>query len=107
MLRADPQWDAIPVEMRRLVRRCLEKNPKRRLQAIGEARVVIEDVLAGSAEEQVVTAAPRPGSYSWLLRLSPWLAAALLLTTLVISGVHFRETVQTGDMGNSSIREHR
>src|SRR5712692_1653847 len=78
--------------MRRLVRRCLEKNPKRRLQAIGEARVVIEDVLAGSAEEQVVTAAPRPGSYSWLLRLSPWLAAALLLTTLVISGVHFRET---------------
>jgi eukaryotic-like serine/threonine-protein kinase len=89
VLRAEPQWDAIPVGMRRLVRRCLEKNPKRRLRDIGEARVVIEDVLAGSAEEQLVAAPPQ---HSWLLRLSPWLAAALLLTTLVISGVHFRET---------------
>jgi len=43
VLRAEPQWDAIPVGMRRLVRRCLEKNPKRRLRDIGEARVVIED----------------------------------------------------------------
>ena len=89
VLRAEPQWDAIPVAMRRLVRRCLEKNPKRRLRDIGEARVVIEDVLAGSAEEQPVAAAKaRPLQE----RALAWLAAALLITTLVISGVHFRET---------------
>jgi Tol biopolymer transport system component len=92
VLRAEPQWDAIPAGMRRLVRRCLERNPKRRLRDIGEARVVIEDVLAGSAEEQLVAAAPRPGAHTWLLRLSPWLAAALLLTTLVISWLYFRQT---------------
>src|SRR6185369_2828253 len=69
VLKTEPEWEAIPARLRRLVRRCLEKNPKRRLQAIGEARLVIEDVLAGSAEEQLVTAAPRPGAYSWLLRL--------------------------------------
>src|SRR5256885_2454030 len=41
VLRAEPQWDAIPVGMRRLVRRCLEKNPKRRLRDIREARGAI------------------------------------------------------------------
>src|SRR6266446_5917538 len=71
VLRADPQWDAIPVGMRHLVRRCLEKNPKRRQQAIGEARVVIEDVLAGSADEQPASAA-KAGRFSKVLRFAPW-----------------------------------
>jgi eukaryotic-like serine/threonine-protein kinase len=92
VLRAEPQWDTVPAGVRRLVQRCLEKNPKRRLQAIGEARVVIEDVLTGSAEEQPVLEA-KPSRFSKHLRFAPWLlTAALLLTTLVISGVHFRET---------------
>ena len=91
VLKTEPEWEAIPARLRRLVRRCLEKNPKRRLRDIGEARVVIEDVLAGSAEEQAVTAAPRPIAYSWLLPLSPWLSAALLLTTLVLSWLYFRQ----------------
>jgi serine/threonine-protein kinase len=34
-----------------LLSRCLEKDPRRRLQAIGEARVKIEDVLSGMAED--------------------------------------------------------
>src|SRR5713226_8908111 len=68
VLRAEPQWDSIPALMRRLVRRCLEKNPKRRLGDIGEARAVIEDALAGSAEEQPVATA-KPGRF-WN---APWL----------------------------------
>jgi len=48
-------------------------------------------VLAGSAEEQL-TAAPQPGAYSWLLRLSPWLAAALLITALAFAWLYFRQT---------------
>jgi serine/threonine-protein kinase len=92
VLRAEPQWDAIPLGMRRLVRRCLEKNPKRRLRDIGEARVLIEDGLAGSADEQPASAA-KEGRFSKALRFAPWVfTAALLLTTLVISWLHFRET---------------
>ena len=92
VLRSEPQWDVIPTEIRRLVRRCLEKDPKRRLRDIGEARVAIEDVLAGLPEAQPASAA-RAGRFSKHVRFAPWLlAAALLLTTLVISGVHFRET---------------
>jgi serine/threonine-protein kinase len=41
------------VGVRRLLRRCLEKDPRRRLQAIGEARVHIEDLLSGAADTTV------------------------------------------------------
>jgi len=92
VLKTEPDCGAIPAPLRRLVRRCLDKNPKRRLRDIGEARVVIEDVLAGSAEEQLAGVL-RPGAHTWLLRLSPWLAGALLLTTLVISWLYFRQTL--------------
>src|SRR5713101_5625505 len=56
VLTREPNWDAIPTSVRRLVRRCLEKDPKQRLRDIGEARVLIEDVVAGSAEEQPASA---------------------------------------------------
>src|SRR4029079_6951490 len=53
ILKTDPNWQRMPTEtpaaLRRLVGRCLEKDPKRRLQAIGEARVQIEDLLTGAS----------------------------------------------------------
>mgnify|MGYP003694630953 CR=1 FL=1 len=45
-----PCRPAHPPRCRRLVGRCLEKDPRRRLQAIGEARVQIEDPLTGAPE---------------------------------------------------------
>jgi serine/threonine-protein kinase len=36
-----------PGVIRQLLRRCLERNPKRRLHDIADARIVLEDVLAG------------------------------------------------------------
>ena len=55
VLKTDPNWQALPAgdargRFRRLLRRCLEKDPRRRLQAIGEARVQIEDLLTGAPE---------------------------------------------------------
>src|SRR2546426_4886753 len=38
VLRAEPEWNTLPISTRRLIRRCLEKEPKRRLRDIGEAR---------------------------------------------------------------------
>jgi len=54
ILEAQPAWEklpaTVPTSVRRLLRRTLEKQVRRRLQAIGEARIVLEDVAAGSAE---------------------------------------------------------
>jgi serine/threonine-protein kinase len=50
VLEREPAWsalrDATPGAIRRLLRRCLEKDPARRLRDIGDARLEIEDVLA-------------------------------------------------------------
>ncbi len=46
VLRADPDWEALPPEtptsIRRLLRRCLEKDPERRLHDIADARIEIQ-----------------------------------------------------------------
>ena len=62
VLKTEPNWQALPAgtpaALRRLVSRCLEKDPRRRLQAIGEARVQIEDLLTGAPEPIAEPAAP-------------------------------------------------
>ena len=82
----EPDWsvlpDHLPASVGRLLRRSLEKDPRRRLQAIGEARILIEDLIAHpeSAQETVaqplVTQRPVP---LWR-RALPWgIATALAL----------------------------
>ncbi len=51
VLKLDPDWSALPAStpasIVRLLRRCLTKDRKRRLQAIGEARIAIDEALSG------------------------------------------------------------
>jgi serine/threonine protein kinase len=65
VLKTDPNWQALPVDtptaLQRLLRRCLEKDPRRRLQAIAEARAQIDDLLA--VADTTVGPAPRHCSY--------------------------------------------
>ena len=53
VLRADIDWTRLPAStpgpIRKLLERCLERDRKRRLQAIGEARIIIEDYLANAS----------------------------------------------------------
>jgi serine/threonine-protein kinase len=51
IIKTDPDWNLLPATtpkpIRNFIQRCLKKEPKQRLQAIGEARITIEEVLAG------------------------------------------------------------
>ena len=51
VLRAEPNWSLLPTDtpqtIRKLLERCLEKNPRERLRDIGEARIAIDAVLRG------------------------------------------------------------
>jgi serine/threonine-protein kinase len=55
VLKTDPNWRslpaAVPPRLRALLRWCLDKDPKRRLRDIGDARVQIEDLLGGASDE--------------------------------------------------------
>jgi serine/threonine protein kinase len=50
ILQREPAWEtlprSIPAKIHHLLRRCLQKDPSRRLRDIGDARVEIEDALA-------------------------------------------------------------
>jgi serine/threonine-protein kinase len=47
-----------PAALRRLLRRCLERNPKNRLHDIADARIVLEDIGRGVADEAPAAAPP-------------------------------------------------
>ncbi|HVR28961.1 MAG TPA: protein kinase [Thermoanaerobaculia bacterium] len=53
-----------PRELRRLVRRCLERDPKRRLRDVGDARLVLEELSAGGDDEEIQIAAVAPTAAS-------------------------------------------
>ncbi|HEV2494333.1 MAG TPA: protein kinase [Terriglobia bacterium] len=81
VLTTEPNWDAlpagIPANIRRLLRRCLEKDPRLRLRDIGEARIAIEETLRGAAD----VPAGLPGQEKFggvkppLQRALPWVVA--------------------------------
>ena len=54
MLNKDPDWDAlsedVPLVARRLLRRCLAKDARHRLQHIGDARVELEEIGIDASE---------------------------------------------------------
>ena len=66
-----------PTAIRNLLCRCLEKNPKRRLQHIGEARILIEDALSGDASAAPV--AVHPTGRKWLA----WTAMAAIVSIAI------------------------
>jgi Tol biopolymer transport system component/aminoglycoside phosphotransferase (APT) family kinase protein len=73
-----------PSPVRALVARCLEREPRRRLQSIGEARILIEDTLAGAGspqdEESRAQRLPsRPSMWAWGLAAIGLLVAAGVL----------------------------
>jgi len=55
ILTREPAWDqlpdATPPEVRRLLRRCLQKDPKQRLRDIGDARIELDDALSGTTRD--------------------------------------------------------
>jgi serine/threonine protein kinase/Tol biopolymer transport system component len=63
-----------PKTIRDLLRRCLNRDVKKRLRDIGEARIAIEESLSGAAQESEAVAASVPQKRSIL----PWIAAAVL-----------------------------
>jgi Tol biopolymer transport system component/predicted Ser/Thr protein kinase len=91
VLRADLDWAALPAStpapVRRLLRRCLERDRKKRLRDIGDAIVEIDEALAGVPEPAAAPPTAR-GVLRW------WTAALALLTLacLAVAVVHFRET---------------
>ena len=98
VLKSEPDWTVLPAQtpasIRRLLRRCLEKDRKRRLPDAATARLEIDDGLTAPVGE-----APPASAHSSALtkrRTSgvPWVAAAAAaLAATAVGVVHFREVL--------------
>ncbi len=77
VLMKDPDWTTLPAgtpaPIRRLLRRCLEKDRKRRLDSAADARLEIDDALTAPAGDVLPTAAARTPR-----RIVPFVIAAVL-----------------------------
>ncbi len=84
VLRQDPDWNDLPSRtprsVRRLLRRCLEKESKQRLGYIGDARLEIDDARDGPERDATEAGTVVPPAV-WQ-RPMPLLIAAILLTML-------------------------
>jgi serine/threonine protein kinase len=69
-----PDLTAVPERIRRLLERCLEKDPKKRLRDIGEIELLLVEAPAPPAPPALAT----PPSSARL----PWIAAAAIMTAL-------------------------
>src|SRR5207244_7129560 len=90
VLKDEPAWRALPTQtpatVRKLLRHCLRKDRKQRLQAIGDARIADEEVLDGAlpgACQGEDASAPSAGSR---LSILSWAAAAGLLAIVAAIG---------------------
>jgi serine/threonine-protein kinase len=79
VLRADPEWarlpSGLPQPIRTLLGRCLQRDSKRRLQHIGDARIEIEELQSNRGVSAPETKTPR--------RVGLAVAAALLSAAVV------------------------
>jgi len=70
----------VPPRIRRLIGRCLVKDPRQRLRDIGEARVLIDDTIAGRTDGEVGSAAvSAAGARTRGVGVWPWAVAALAI----------------------------
>ncbi len=98
ILEREPEWTALPPGtpswLRVLLKRCLTKDLKQRLQAMGEARIALERGDDGAA----APTSPRP-TKGWLA-WTPWILVA------VMAGLWLVRAVLPGS-GTPAAAEHR
>jgi eukaryotic-like serine/threonine-protein kinase len=87
VLTKEPDWAQVPARVRRLLKKCLEKDPKKRLRDIGDAWELLEGESAA--------AAPSRSRFS----MTGWIAAAVVtVIAAALAFVHFREKPPVKEM---------
>jgi Tol biopolymer transport system component len=85
VIKEQPDWDRVPAKMRPLLKKCLEKDPERRLRDIGDAWILLEEESPAETQRQRA---------SWLW---PSVAAALFLAALTLGFLYFRQRPPKAD----------
>jgi Tol biopolymer transport system component len=77
VVKSEPDWEEVPLKVRRLLESCLQKDPKRRLRDIGDAWPLMEE-----APQVIVRSRSRLG----------WVAAVLAMISIGLGALLWRAT---------------
>ena len=106
VLARDADWAALPAatpaKVRELLQRCLEKDPKRRMRDIGDARIELEEVLAERTASGRVRVAAKPEIVASGKPTARWVLGALLLGGALLGfgiGASFRRAPAAAGTG--------
>jgi len=101
VLAREPEWEALPEttppSVRRLLRRCLQKNVKKRLQAIGDARLLLEEYLEDPHASEALALPVLPREPVWR-RALPWAVAGVSVVALAVSVLWFSPAPAASDL---------
>ncbi len=95
IIKDDPDWDALPREtptaIRRMLRRCLSKDPRDRIHDIADARIEVEDFIQRPDEgaDPTDAGASRAGQPMWL-RVLPWALVPVAAMVVWLAAVSVR-----------------
>ena len=106
VVRAEPDWSALPADvppaLRTYLRRCLQKDPRQRVRAIGDVRLALDGAFDTDSPSTTVSARPA----ALLARLA-WVAIALAVLAAIALAVpavqHWRESAPTQLSGRFNI----
>jgi len=92
VLKEHPDWSALPVEtpaaIRRLLRRCLTKDPRQRLGDAGAVRLELREALEPlPPEEQTAPAEAAPPPAPARRRVLPWVVTAVAVVAAIAAMV--------------------
>ena len=92
VLTKEPDLGRVPVKVRRLLRRCLERDPKKRLRDIGDAADLLDDAPSGTAPSRS--------------RLG-WVASVLAIALVVLGALYWRAIRPCGSSADEAERRSR
>jgi serine/threonine-protein kinase len=97
VLEREPDWQALPQQtpanIRVMLRRCLEKKPRQRLQHIGDAVIEINETLNMPANAPPLSGSPEGYSRSVLRRLGVACALAGLIVGAIAVGIALKSFI--------------
>ena len=92
VVKDEPKLEGAPFEVRRLLKKCLQKDPKKRLRDIGDAWELLEETPLPHGRGSSGSTRSRLG-WTW-----PTLAGFLVLALGALAFIHFRETPPAAEL---------
>ncbi|MGI8423531.1 MAG: protein kinase domain-containing protein, partial [Chloroflexota bacterium] len=87
VLERDPDWTLLPATLspalRTYLRRCLQKDPRQRVQAIGDVRLALEGAFETAVPQTAGPAAPARGPRFVLAAVAAIIVSGAIIATLV------------------------